>query len=448
MNGASDRPVLLALLVLTTGLVACGDDDSVAPGPLRLRADAYDAWHLANHQPHYGATVEVFFADESLAEPTRHGGAGDSTIWTGTYLGSQALRYAVTGEEQARQNVLRMADTLHHHLRATGKPGFIGRYRAPVGAVGVLPCGETDENCHVVESGEYAGDLWKGNTSRDQYTGWFFGMALAYEHVDDEAMRATIREDVIEVIDRVAADNYLIVDVDGIATTAGPEVLSPFAYTWHLIAYLVAGRDQDLEAAKQVAANRGFFELTSLAYFNRYSEYYGNNLAHTNSYSAARLSRRFELPEIDFFVQVFENQIHPYVHLTHNAWFETIHQVVVDERIPEIEASIREDLAAFRDAPNRHEAVFPPDAPVDPASVFLELLQDNVDFLEDLTGNIDPQAQEAYPVPFQCSTDFLWQRNPFRFECGAGNLAHVDPGVDYLAAYWMARYHGFLEAGE
>ena len=165
------RPRWPGMVLAATLAVGCGGDGggSGGPaGPLTERARGYDSWHEAHHQPLYGATVEVRFTDESLTDVLQYEGRGDSTIWTGTYLGSQAYRYAVTGETQARANVIRIVDTLHNHLKVTGRPGFIARYRAPADAPGVAGCEPDDENCHVVTEGPFAGDLWTGNTSRDQ----------------------------------------------------------------------------------------------------------------------------------------------------------------------------------------------------------------------------------------------------------------------------------------
>jgi hypothetical protein len=40
--------------------------------------------------------------------------------------------------------------------------------------------------------------------------------------------------------------------------------------------------------------------------------------------------------------------------------------------------------------------------------------------------------------------DFIWQRQPWQLQEG-GDPRQVYPGVDYLAAYWAARRHGFIE---
>ena len=106
-------------------------DESPAPGALRDKAAGFDAWHLQWHQPDYGGTVNVRFTDATRTVVQSLGGWGDSTIWTGTYLASQAFRYYVTGDPQARANAVRMVDTLVGHLRVTEAPGYIARYWSP-----------------------------------------------------------------------------------------------------------------------------------------------------------------------------------------------------------------------------------------------------------------------------------------------------------------------------
>ncbi len=436
---------LCGAVLVAGGCGGASSSQSGPAGPLLVKARGYDSWHEAHHQPLYGATVEVLFTDDSLTDVLQYDGRGDSTIWTGTYLASQAFRYAVTAEDQAKANILKIADTLHNHLKVTGRPGFIARYRAPADGPGVTPCDPGDEDCHVVTDGPFAGDLWTGDTSRDQYTGWFMGLALAYDFLDDETMRLTIRDDVTEVIDAVARQGYLIVDVDGMKTGAGPEALPPFALTWHLIAYHVAGRQQDLDAATRIASNRTLYEIATISFNNRYVQYYGNNLSHENYLNAERLSRDFD--DIHALVQSnFRDQIHKSVHLSHNAFFELIHRAVLADGDPEVDASILEDLAAFDDPPRRGYAVTPPKAAFDPWSVTLVALEQAIPALSDIIGTAHLQAESAYPVPEQCSTDFLWQRNPFVLQCDPEPSSKTNPGVDYLIAYWMARYQGLISA--
>jgi hypothetical protein len=50
---------------------------------------------------------------------------------------------------------------------------------------------------------------------------------------------------------------------------------------------------------------------------------------------------------------------------------------------------------------------------------------------------------KAVDVGERAVSDFIWQRNPWGL-FNTGNLAATMPGVDYLLAYWMGRYYGFI----
>jgi len=113
------------------------------------------------------------------------------------------------------------------------------------------------------------------------------------------------------------------------------------------------------------------------------------------------------------------------------------------------QAQLEQDLSDFRPAPNFRyhlDARDPATYTLDPLSVLLSDLVDDLPlFLQDIIGDVDYQATDAFPVNMQCSTDFLFQRNPFQIEqCGSDDLTLVNAGVDYLIAYWLASYHKFI----
>jgi hypothetical protein len=50
----------------------------------------------------------------------------------------------------------------------------------------------------------------------------------------------------------------------------------------------------------------------------------------------------------------------------------------------------------------------------------------------------------AIDVGLRPPQDFTWQRGPWQ-QSNTPNTTLVYPGVDYLAAYWLARAQGFLQ---
>ncbi|MCB1152298.1 hypothetical protein KDL45_01520 [bacterium] len=438
-------------------------DESPSAGPLRVKAEEYDQWNLDWHQPYYGGIVETDFVSTDYDEVANYYYWNDSTEWTGVYLTSQAMRYYVTGEAQAKANVLKAASMLSGNLHVTGRPGFLARYHAPKDPLiyqGDEWCdsneGEQDR-CHRVESGEYAGDWWWGETSRDMYNGWFLGLGMAFDLVDDEDMREQIRMDMAEVLDELISTDWVIIDEAGEPTTKAPQVQPPFRISWLLIGYHVTGHARFADQLRPLLLNdyRKTFGFAMINFFNRYVEYFGHCLSHEFFYNWLRLSKVYFSPDdAAFFAELFETRAHEPVRLTHNAFFNAVYmsQGAYD---PEAESpdpylgQLIEDLTDFRPAPN-YQYYLPDRDPdsytLDPVSVLLGDLSDQYPGLFDLIfGHFHYQALEAFPIPEQCSTDFLFQRNPFQiYACGADRPTHVFAGVDYLIGYWMAAYHGFV----
>jgi len=426
-------------------------NETPTAGDMRLKAEDYDAWFTQWHQPFYGLSVGTQFTDETRTTVAGYFDYGDSCIWSGTYVVSQAMRYYVTGDPQAKANVIATVNGLSGNLHITGRTGFIARYHGEQSPLITPSNCEEQENCHLVDDGLFAGDFWTGNTSRDQYTGWFFGMATAYDLVDDEDMRQIIRDDVAEVVDELISTNWWITDVDGVHTTAGPNALGTQQLTWGLVAYHVTGEQRFKEVVQTWIADkkRVALQIASINLMNKYTQYYGNNLGHENAYTMLRLGKAY-LGEDDynFLLNLFDKQVHNFTRLSHNAFFTAIHMsqgIYTPTDEDPFQEQLEQDISEFRDAPNFRYYADPQTTDLDPLSVWLDDLMEQFPFLAELMGDVDPQAAEAFPVPEQCSTDFLWQRNPFHVgPCGSDSPNVVNPGIDYLVAYWMSAYHKFI----
>ena len=144
-------------------------------GPLLDKAVAYSQNFQQFHSPAFGCAVEVRFA--SATDPTviAYADQGDSTIWTGNYLAAESYRYAVTHDSQAKAFGLRAVNCLLAMEEVSGKPGFIARWVGPAAPPFLNEA--CDGDCHVVTAGPYAGSFRIGNTSSDQYLGWWYGLS-------------------------------------------------------------------------------------------------------------------------------------------------------------------------------------------------------------------------------------------------------------------------------
>jgi hypothetical protein len=431
-------------------------DETGAAGILRLKAQAYDDWHRTWHQPDHGCAAHVYFTDATQTVVAGYHGIGDSTEWTGNYAASASYRYYVTGDALAKQIAIEKVQALHGMLHITDTPGFIARYwgsQAMLDMYGGPGWCDASDRCHKVDTGLYAGDFWLGETSRDMFMGWFYGMAMAFDLVDDADMQDMIREDVIEVLDELIANNWWIIDEAGQPTDAGPNVLPGFQLAWITIGYHITGLDRFKEelGAQLMNANRLWFKLNQIAFFNRYASYYGNNLSHVNWYNILRLGREYYSPaDYEFMVSVFETQVHSFTRLSHNPWFNSIFmgQGDYDPSDTEYQDQLLEDLTTFQDPPLAEfflPAKDPSTYTLDPVSVFLADLVAQYPFLEQILGKFKYQATEPFGVDGYCPAGFMFQWSPFTIdECGSDDPTKVHSGHDYLAPYWLASYHQFV----
>ncbi|HEX7664991.1 MAG TPA: hypothetical protein VF407_10780, partial [Polyangiaceae bacterium] len=182
-----------ALYDVTNG--TWGDLDAATK--LSDRARAYAAY-LRKNEMAFGGVASMHYTDATLATPDAAHGIGDSSIWTGTYLASEALRAMATGSKDAHDEIVRVVKTLDLFFHVSGEPATLSRFVRETGAnpgysLPDLDCANTTEmHCNVTYMGKQYDAL--GHISRDQYQGFMLGMTLAYEALgsEDEDTRAVI----------------------------------------------------------------------------------------------------------------------------------------------------------------------------------------------------------------------------------------------------------------
>src|SRR5262249_21198054 len=115
---------------------------------------------------------------------------GDSAIWTGHYLAAEAFRYKVTKAADALSNARGALTGLKLLTDVTGT-NLLARCAVPMSSDFAPGLGQ-EEAANGVHMGSANGAayLWIGNMSRDQYLGVFFGLATAYDLIDDPQVRA------------------------------------------------------------------------------------------------------------------------------------------------------------------------------------------------------------------------------------------------------------------
>lgn len=452
-------------------------------GPLYERALAYDRLFQEKLQPRpHGGVVNVSFpagSDPRSASAIGYDDQQDSAIWTGIYLAAQAFRYAAdpAQKEDALRNARKAAETLHFFLDVTGQPGLLARFAGPMDKTalylnptknGCPPptpdaaglCCAANHSC--APSPQDSSHFWLGGTTRDQYSGLFFGMGIAYRLIDDPELRQLIRKDLTEVVAALRKQKWMILGPDGKPTAHTASAIEPeMQAAWLLLAAEVSDDPsycQDYERLiRDPLLGDVLLAEDDFDWTNRYMQYYGFNLTFLAFYNLIQLEPLEARKEA--YQKALADHAYKEVKGTGNSFFDYIAQASGVEASPETLASAAGSLAQFPDPPSTQTCVLPPQAPLSSASI--KLYEANEKLLPKEV-KIVPQAERAYPLASWCRQDFLWQQSPYEICCCQvpsseqwtpyQNVCSVTPptdtvvfpGVDYLAAYWMGRYHHYL----
>ena len=398
-----------------------------------------------------GLNAQVRFTDDTYSQIAELHALGDSMIWTGMYLGSQALRFAVTRDPEARQEVIRLVEYMHNNMKITQTPGYIARY-ADLDEAPFNHNYPDDHAWKVRGTGEWEGYYWICQTSRDQYSGYMWGMGLAHEHIDDEPTREIIREDIRAVIQMLEDNQWNITDHNGEWTGNKAHWVGPvMRLAWLVIAARVIDEPHYWQLLDwQYVLNKPLLHIDTLSALNRYSEFYGNNLRHLAYQSIFRLwpDRRRLREMYDIWVQANR----PWMKNIHNPWFDAVHWTGCSRLgacEPEDEQYILQDalftLGQYWDTVNYRQGITCSEQPLDPFSIWADEFLDEVPWLREII-KIRPQTLEARQLADRHWTDIYWQSHGhFEAACHTQeDRTWVGSGFDYLVAYWMGVYYGIL----
>lgn len=367
------------------------------------------------HLP-FGTILDPVIEDGSITGYTR---CGDSALWTGAYLAAESFRYALTRSDTVREGVLTALAGVRALIDVTGRD-LPARCLVPPDspfAAGIL----SEEAAHgayrgTVDGREY---VWVGNTSRDQYSGVFFGLGAAFELVEEAGIRDQVRGLVTRLLDRLLRDNWAVVMPDGSVSTVF------WGRADQQLSFLQIGRRVAPERFESVYRSYRFWYASSVAAplaieaLDTHNSYFKLNLAAMNLYALMRWE------DSSYYRWWYQRGYDVWRRATAghgNAHFNMIARAI-------------EGPDAARDAETR---------------ILLEqwLERPSTDEYLDWRGTYPACLQEdracaPLPVPQRIRTDFLWQRSPFLLY-GGGTGRVEGAGLDYLLPYWMAVYYGVL----
>ena len=315
-------------------------------------------------------------------------------------------------------NAQRALDGITALVDVTGTD-LLARFLAPTSSPHLARILE-EEARHSSWTTTYDGEsyTWLGNTSRDQYSGAFFGLSVAYDLIDDEVMRSQIRDVVTRMLTFLVSNGWNVRMPDGSYSTTfvqRPE---------QQLSFLQVGRRVDPARWDLVyRAHRASLASSVSAPIvfecqDPHGSYYKFNLDHINLYNLIRLEER-GLYRAMYLVAF--NRLRDCTGGHGNAHFNMIeHGLRGANEVRDAET--RELLGLWLQRPRR-------------------------DWFVDNSGSYAACGENRSCTPIRVdvryNTDFLWQRSPFQLR-GGGDGTVPTPGVDYILPYWMARWYGVL----
>ncbi|HEX9005182.1 MAG TPA: hypothetical protein VGB07_35050 [Blastocatellia bacterium] len=352
-------------------------------------------------------------------------------LWTQMYIAAESYRYAVTKEADARANAKVGFEAMLRLEAITGMPGFHARSIIKIGE-DIQP---KDGEWHTTADGQWR---WKGDTSSDEIVGHYFGYAVYYDLVADEAEKQKIRGVVTRMTDHILNNNYQLIDVDGKRTRWG----------WWAPEDIWEDPDETgLRALHMLAHLKTAFYLTGNA---RYQQAY-EELITKHRYHLLMRNQKINYPgrvnhsddELAFL------SYYPLLAYEKDAKLREVYTQSL-ERSWLVERPERNPLWNFIFAAGSGAKEF------DRAESVRTLQEIPMDLIEwtvtnshrldvplDLLADRFNRKQALIVLPYDELPMTKWNGNPYRIDGGNGGRSE-DDGAYFLLPYWMGRYHKLI----
>lgn len=485
----------------------CPDEMRATPETMAEKAAYYDdiASRLHTH-PNLGWIMSVRL-DPGVSEAAAtfddveawRSGENDG-LWNGLYIASQAYRYAVTRSDEALSVLRTLMDAQEVRMRITGVPGIFTRQYIPPGIDGIAcPTDdsfyvedlEKDDNTwvQVRDDGciwnidletmewtqrsacgldEFAGYCWLENVSKDEYAGHMFGLGAVYKLVDDADLNSRAVRMLEQVGDHMMRNDLQLLDWDGRITEHGrfsplgfddfPGFNAAMAMSFILMAAEASGRadlrdyyDRCLlrrtgdasDCFPEPAPRVPFTEFFPTAGMYIGPEGCGSNFNNISMHQASLhhlvwFERDAEIREIvqrSYEVDVFRAPDEPRAAMNqNNTWFDFMwagqKPLGPNTDGPDF-AAVQNGICMLRQFP-ASQAVPDQGLPMGYGPYCLDRFDRDV-------------AETARETADRCPGTFLWWEDPYSLRTCTADDREIRMPTDYLLAYWMGRYYGFID---
>jgi len=453
-------------------------------------------WHGYFQRKHHlplDTIVDVVFGGPYPNETViRYSGVGDSPIWTGYFIASEAFRYAITQNSSALDQIKRACLGLQRLITISGIPGYLVRFALPYNStyINSPKWAGYIHSSHYMYNITYQNETWliEDETSRDQNIGVMFGFGLAYYLLKDDPspkageIRNIIKTNVEMLLDYYISVNWIVVDYNG-NSLMGADFKSSLFFTGPgtvaILSFLKIGTLINPEKYESMyidyAIKKGYaYQLLDYSDWNVNWQYYAFNLNHATTLPLILFETNPELKAI--YQRVYEFNLWRLVKYHRNAYFNLAYAIIFDligQNVTCVDKSntlypitdMLDALQRYPNAPRRRWSINNTGmtiidynghnvSVVDPKSInwISSYGIDKLDFIFDPFGfklsdefDLDSHSIIAFPIDERPVGDFQWQRSPFQLE-QTGDGTWESPAMCYTLIYWMARYYKFIPA--
>ncbi len=373
--------------------------------PAESDALAIEANIVANHLP-FGGIMDPVYASATSNTITGYTRCADSALWTGAWLAAESYHYAVDQSPAALTNVKNAIAAIQGLVDVTGHNQLARCMFAPGWQFAAGVESEESASGNAINQAPPTW-VWVGTTSRDEVVGVYFGLAVAYDLVNDPGVHASIGP-IAHLLGGFISGNITWSADGSITTTFGvrPEEASDV-----------------VDTTKHVNPGDGIsgpfitvpFDSGVLVDIQANSSYFKFNLDYMSFFNLVRYNPNSS-QDLGAYVDVRN-----YTANHQNPYFDMIDHALRGAN--NFDTEVRPLLDQWLLRPKR-----------DP-------------YIDDtkLVKNCGSEACSPIPVPMRPTTDFLWQRDPFQLTGGGYNTIE-GAGVDYVLPYWMGRYYGVIPA--
>jgi len=393
----------------------------------------------------YGFIAELLLNEPGDVTSAEMIDTDNDGLWTAFYFGSQAWRYAATGEEKARRNCLEAFEAYERLLSLNQLKGFPSRTFERKG----YKFSDVDRWRDSPDP-EWE---WKGHTSSDEFVAYIFVASLMNEFIaetEKEKKRAATFIDAI--MTHLIENDYYFVDIDGKPTLWGrwnPEYINWYPRTI---------RDRRLGSLTLTAGFQLAYDLT------------GKEIYREEAYKMFEEHGYLENLQIDLY-KIKETP--GYDHLGHNmgegGWnhsddemafltYWVIHRHAFNQELQQIyEKSIRNHWEIEKPERNAlwNLITLETEGSFDQESTIWHLRDYPMDVLRYTNQNSHRQDLERMEENFrkQETKELIsaqerriirYNTNPFQLD-GGHEMRYELSGAEYLAPYWLGRYLGVIE---